>query len=128
MNRLNRLSTRLATAHFSRVVSRSASNEAVAARIEEKRAQALVGGGERRIAAQHKKGKLTARERVDILLDEGSFVEYDQFVEQRCSDFGMDKEENKFPGDSVVTGRGYINGRLVYVFRNCFFEGVYDLI
>jgi len=120
MNRLNRLSTRLATAHFSRVVSRSASNEAVAARIEEKRAQALVGGGERRIAAQHKKGKLTARERVDILLDEGSFVEYDQFVEQRCSDFGMDKEENKFPGDSVVTGRGYINGRLVYVFSQDF--------
>jgi len=120
MNRLNRLSTRLATAHFSRVVSRCASNEAVAARIEEKRAQALVGGGERRIAAQHKKGKLTARERVDILLDEGSFVEYDQFVEQRCSDFGMDKDENKFPGDSVVTGRGYINGRLVYVFSQDF--------
>lgn len=127
MNRLNRLSTRLATAHFSRVVSRCASNEAVAARIEEKRAQALVGGGERRIAAQHKKGKLTARERVDILLDEGSFVEYDQFVEQRCSDFGMDKDENKFPGDSVVTGRGYINGRLVYVFRTCV-SNFYNLV
>merc|ERR1712142_897388 len=68
----------------------------------------------------HKKGKLTARERVDILLDEGSFVEYDQFVEQRCSDFGMDKDENKFPGDSVVTGRGYINGQTVYVFSQDF--------
>ena len=80
----------------------------------------MVGGGERRIAAQHKKGKLTARERIDILLDEGSFVEYDQFVEQRCSDFGMDDEKNKFPGDSVVTGRGYVNGRLVYVFSQDF--------
>jgi len=92
----------------------------VADRIDAKRAQALVGGGEKRIQAQHKKGKLTARERVHVLLDEGSFIEYDQFVEQRCSDFGMDSEANKFPGDSVVTGRGYINGRLVYVFSQDF--------
>ena len=92
----------------------------MAERIEAKRAQAMVGGGERRIAAQHKKGKLTARERIDILLDKDSFVEYDQFVEQRCADFGMDDEKNKFPGDSVVTGRGYVNGRLVYVFSQDF--------
>jgi len=80
----------------------------------------MVGGGERRIQAQHKKGKLTARERIAVLLDEGTFTEYDQFVEQRCADFGMDGESNKFPGDSVVTGRGYINGRLVYVFSQDF--------
>jgi len=92
----------------------------VAERIDTKRAQALVGGGERRIVAQHKKGKLTARERIEVLLDEGSFIEYDQFVEQRCSDFGMESEANKFPGDSVVTGRGYINGRLVFVFSQDF--------
>ena len=66
------------------------------------------------------KGKLTARERIAVLLDEGTFTEYDQFVEQRCADFGMDGESNKFPGDSVVTGRGYINGRLVYVFSQDF--------
>ena len=100
---------------LSRGVARC-SSVSVAERIDAKRAQAFVGGGEQRIIAQHKKGKLTARERLDILLDEGSFVEYDQFVEQSCSDFGMDAEANKFPGDSVVTGRGYINGRLVYVF------------
>merc|ERR1712106_421432 len=113
MNRLARLSRVVATA-TTNVATRSSST--VAERIDAKRAQAMVGGGERRIAAQHKKGKLTARERVDILLDKDSFVEYDQFVEQRCSDFGMDDEKNKFPGDSVVTGRGYVNGRLVYVF------------
>ena len=67
----------------------------VADRIDAKRAQALVGGGEKRIQAQHKKGKLTARERIHVLLDEGSFIEYDQFVEQRCSDFGMGKGHKK---------------------------------
>merc|ERR1712227_998786 len=119
MNRLARISRLARPAATSvNVVTRDAST--VADRIEQKRAQAMVGGGERRIAAQHKKGKLTARERIDILLDEGSFVEYDQFVEQRCSDFGMDDEKNKFPGDSVVTGRGYVNGRLVYVFSQDF--------
>merc|ERR1711935_161503 len=117
MNRLARLSRVVATA-TTNVATRSSST--VAERIDAKRAQAMVGGGERRIAAQHKKGKLTARERVDILLDKDSFVEYDQFVEQRCSDFGMDDEKNKFPGDSVVTGRGYVNGRLVYVFSQDF--------
>uniref|UniRef100_A0A2I3GS14 Propionyl-CoA carboxylase beta chain, mitochondrial n=1 Tax=Nomascus leucogenys TaxID=61853 RepID=A0A2I3GS14_NOMLE len=85
-------------------------------RIENKRRTALLGGGQRRIDAQHKRGKLTARERISLLLDRGSFVESDMFVEHRCADFGMAADKNKFPGDSVVTGRGRINGRLVYVF------------
>uniref|UniRef100_A0A2K5D5X5 Propionyl-CoA carboxylase beta chain, mitochondrial n=1 Tax=Aotus nancymaae TaxID=37293 RepID=A0A2K5D5X5_AOTNA len=85
-------------------------------RIENKRRTALLGGGQRRIDAQHKRGKLTARERISLLLDPGSFVESDMFVEHRCADFGMAADKNKFPGDSVVTGWGRINGRLVYVF------------
>ncbi|XP_048190937.1 LOW QUALITY PROTEIN: propionyl-CoA carboxylase beta chain, mitochondrial [Perognathus longimembris pacificus] len=89
-------------------------------RIESKRRAALQGGGQRRIDAQHKRGKLTARERIHLLLDPGTFVETDMFVEHRCADFGMDAEKNKFPGDSVVTGRGRINGRLVYVFSQDF--------
>ncbi|XP_013875265.1 propionyl-CoA carboxylase beta chain, mitochondrial isoform X1 [Austrofundulus limnaeus] len=94
----------------------SVSHLSVKERIEKKRKAALVGGGQKRIDAQHKKGKLTARERVELLLDPESFVETDMFVEHRCSDFGMEQDSNKFPGDSVVTGRGRINGRLVYVF------------
>ncbi|XP_019292810.1 propionyl-CoA carboxylase beta chain, mitochondrial isoform X3 [Panthera pardus] len=95
-------------------------------RIENKRSAALLGGGQRRIDAQHKRGKLTARERISLLLDPGSFVESDMFVEHRCADFGMAADKNKFPGDSVVTGRGRINGRLVYVFsqRNVMASGV----
>uniref|UniRef100_A0A452FHL8 Propionyl-CoA carboxylase beta chain, mitochondrial n=1 Tax=Capra hircus TaxID=9925 RepID=A0A452FHL8_CAPHI len=89
-------------------------------RIENKRQAALLGGGQRRIDAQHKRGKLTARERISLLLDPGSFVESDMFVEHRCADFGMAADKNKFPGDSVVTGRGRINGRLVYVFSQDF--------
>uniref|UniRef100_A0A671EVQ4 Propionyl-CoA carboxylase beta chain, mitochondrial n=1 Tax=Rhinolophus ferrumequinum TaxID=59479 RepID=A0A671EVQ4_RHIFE len=89
-------------------------------RIENKRRAALLGGGQRRTEAQHKRGKLTARERISLLLDPGSFVESDMFVEHRCSDFGMAADKNKFPGDSVVTGRGRINGRLVYVFSQDF--------
>ncbi|XP_056152001.1 propionyl-CoA carboxylase beta chain, mitochondrial [Lampris incognitus] len=89
-------------------------------RIDQKRKAALVGGGQKRIDAQHKRGKLTARERVQLLLDPDSFVEYDMFVEHRCSDFGMEQDRNKFPGDSVVTGQGRINGRLVYVFSQDF--------
>ncbi|XP_077899492.1 propionyl-CoA carboxylase beta chain, mitochondrial isoform X2 [Ictidomys tridecemlineatus] len=85
-------------------------------RIENKRRAALLGGGQHRIDAQHKRGKLTARERISLLLDPGSFVESDMFVEHRCADFGMAADKNKFPGDSVVTGRGRINGRLVYIF------------
>ena len=86
--------------------------------LEEKRAAARQGGGEKRIAAQHKKGKLTARERLELLLDSGSFEEYDMFVEHRCSDFGM--ADNVIPGDGVVTGHGTVNGRLVFVFSQDF--------
>src|SRR5437762_8870029 len=82
------------------------------------RAKALIGGGEKRIAAQHAKGKLTARERLELLLDEGSFEEWDMFVEHRSHDFGMDRET--VPGDGVVTGYGMINGRLVFVFSQDF--------
>src|SRR3546814_6646923 len=84
-------------------------------RLEAMRAQAAVGGGEKRIEAQHAKGKLTARERLQVLLDEGSFEEWDMYVEHRCLDFGM--EQQKISGDGVVTGHGTINGRLVFVFR-----------
>jgi acetyl-CoA carboxylase carboxyltransferase component len=86
--------------------------------LREKRKQAKLGGGEARIDAQHKKGKLTARERLDLLLDPGSFKELDIFVTHRTSDFGMD--DKKFPGDGVVTGYGKVDGRLVYVFSQDF--------
>lgn len=87
-------------------------------RLMEKRQAAQLGGGQRRIDAQHAKGKLTARERLDILLDPGSFEEWGMFVEHRCNDFGM--EDQKVPGDGVVTGYGTINGRLVFVFSQDF--------
>ena len=87
-------------------------------RLDEMRAAGRAGGGERRVAAQHSKGKLTARERIQVLLDEGSFEEWDMFVEHRCGDFGM--SENKVPGDGVVTGYGTVNGRLVFVFSQDF--------
>ena len=87
-------------------------------KLEEMRDKARLGGGERRIKAQHAKGKLTARERIEILYDEGSFEEWDMFVEHRCNDFGMAKE--KIPGDGVVTGFGTINGRLCFVFSQDF--------
>src|SRR5262249_43729675 len=86
--------------------------------LEKKRDAARLGGGERRIEAQHKRGKLTARERVELLLDEGTFEEWDMFVEHRCTDFGM--EGSRVPGDGVVTGYGMINGRLVFVFSQDF--------
>lgn len=86
--------------------------------LEERRERARLGGGQHRIDAQHGRGKLTARERIEILLDEGSFEEFDMFVEHRNNDFGMDK--NKFPGDGVVTGHGTINGRIVFVFSQDF--------
>ncbi len=84
----------------------------------DRREKALQGGGEKRIEAQHAKGKLTARERLELLLDEGSFEEYDMFVQHRCTNFGMDKQH--FDGDGVVTGCGTIDGRLVYVFAQDF--------
>ena len=86
--------------------------------LEQKRTTARLGGGQRRIDAQHAKGRLTARERIDVLLDGGSFEEWDMFVEHRCTDFGMD--DNHIPGDGVVTGYGTINGRLVFVFSQDF--------
>ena len=86
--------------------------------LENRRAEARLGGGQARIDAQHKKGKLTARERIDLLLDAGSFEEYDMFVEHRATDFGMEK--TKFAGDGVVTGWGTVNGRLIYVFAKDF--------
>jgi len=86
--------------------------------LEAKRELARLGGGQKRIDAQHKKGKLTARERLDLLLDEGTFEEWDMFVEHRCVDFGM--QDQKIPGDGVVTGYGMINGRLVFVFSQDF--------
>ena len=86
--------------------------------LEKKRAQAKQGGGEARIAAQHAKGKLTARERIEILFDDDSFEEWDIFVEHRCTDFGM--QEKTIPGDGVVTGYGTINGRLVFIYSQDF--------
>lgn len=91
---------------------------AILKQLEERRENARLGGGERRIKAQHTKGKLTARERLDVLLDAGSFEEYDMFVNHRCTDFGMEKQ--KYAGDGVVTGWGTINGRQVYVFSQDF--------
>jgi acetyl-CoA carboxylase carboxyltransferase component len=86
--------------------------------LAEKREKVLGGGGPRRIEKQHQAGKLSARERINKLLDEGSFVELDQFVEHRCVEFGM--EEQEAPGEGVVTGYGLINGRLVYLFAQDF--------
>src|SRR6185436_1821296 len=86
--------------------------------LEAKRARARLGGGEKRIDAQHGKGKLTARERLDLLLDEDTFEEWDMFVEHRSHDFGM--ADNRPPGDGVVTGYGMINGRVVFVFSQDF--------
>src|SRR5215203_6033008 len=86
--------------------------------LEAKRAKARLGGGTKRIDAQHAKGKLTARERIDLLLDDGTFEEWDMFVEHRSHDFGMDRET--VPGDGVVTGYGMIDGRLVFVFSQDF--------
>ncbi len=86
--------------------------------LERRRAAAREGGGAKRVAAQHAKGKLTARERLEVLLDEGSFEELDMYVEHNCTDFGM--EAQRVPGDGVVTGSGTINGRLVYVFSQDF--------
>ena len=88
------------------------------AELERRRAAAHIGGGQRRIDAQHSKGRLTARERLDVLLDEGSFEEVDAFVEHNATEFGM--ADQRIPGDGVVTGSGTINGRLVYVFAQDF--------
>src|SRR6478752_30636 len=86
--------------------------------LERRVAESEQGGGEKRVKAQHAKGKLSARERLDLLLDEGTFVEFDRFVVHRSTDFGL--EEQKVYGDGVVTGYGRIDGRLVYVFSQDF--------
>ena len=86
--------------------------------LAERRAQAWAGGGEKRIKVQHAKGKLTARERIEVLLDEGSFEEFDLYVAHRAVDFGMASQ--KYPGDGVVTGWGTVNGRTVFVFSKDF--------
>ncbi|MBB4195102.1 propionyl-CoA carboxylase beta chain [Rhizobium aethiopicum] len=86
--------------------------------LERRRGIARLGGGKERISAQHKRGKLTARERIDLFLDEGSFEEFDMFVEHRSTDFGMDK--SRIAGDGVVTGWGTVNGRTVFVFAKDF--------
>ncbi|MBP6731661.1 MAG: methylmalonyl-CoA carboxyltransferase, partial [Chitinophagales bacterium] len=87
-------------------------------KLQAKNAQALLGGGQKRIDDQHKKGKLTARERLDLLLDAGSFEEIGALVEHRAKDFGIDKEI--YLGDGVITGYGTIDGRIVYVFSQDF--------
>ncbi|AWN38578.1 acyl-CoA carboxylase subunit beta [Methylobacterium radiodurans] len=86
--------------------------------LEQRRAQARLGGGEKRVEAQHKRGKLTARERIELLLDHGSFEEFDMFVQHRSTDFGM--ENQKIPGDGVITGWGTVNGRTVFLFSKDF--------
>ncbi|MDR3518218.1 MAG: acyl-CoA carboxylase subunit beta [Azospirillaceae bacterium] len=90
----------------------------ILAKLEAMRGAARLGGGERRIEGQHAKGKLTARERIELLLDRNSFEEWDMFVEHRCADFGMG--EQKVPGDGVVIGHGTVNGRLVFIFSQDF--------
>ena len=87
-------------------------------KLESRRASARIGGGQARIDAQHKRGKLTARERLELLMDKGSFEEFDMFVEHRATDFGMDK--TKISGDGVVTGWGTVNGRTVFAFAKDF--------
>ncbi|XP_057302431.1 propionyl-CoA carboxylase beta chain, mitochondrial-like [Hydractinia symbiolongicarpus] len=102
-----------------RIATRSATVfSAVVDKIEKKKNDAIIGGGEKRIKNQHKKGKLTARERISLLVDKDSFREYDMFVEHGCSEFGM--QEEKYVGDSVVTGHGKIHGRPVFVFSQDF--------
>jgi propionyl-CoA carboxylase beta chain len=92
--------------------------QAIRKELDKRRAETLLGGGQERIDKQHKEGKLTARERIDLLFDPGTFVELDHFVTHRCTDFGM--EEKKFWGDGVVTGYGKVEGRLMYVFSQDF--------
>jgi propionyl-CoA carboxylase beta chain len=86
--------------------------------LEQKRAEMHNGGGQERIEKQHQQGKLTARERISLLLDEGSFQEIGGLVEHRSTNFGLDKQ--KFPGDGVITGYGTVHGRLVYVYSQDF--------
>ena len=90
----------------------------ILAELENRRQKALAGGGVDRVATQHNKGKLTARERIDVLVDPGSFEEFDMFVTHRCNDFGLEKAS--YPGDGVITGWGTINGQPIYLFSQDF--------
>src|SRR5262245_18344393 len=92
--------------------------KAILEELEKRREQARLGGGQKRIDSQHSKGKLTARERIELLRDDNTFEEWDMFLEHRSRHFGM--ADNKIPGDGVVTGYGMINGRLVFVFSQDF--------
>ena len=103
---------------LSSVASALEAKEAFRERLAERSAQALVGGGAARNARQHERGKLTARERLEVLLDAGSFREYDKLKTHRCVDFGMERDAP--PGDGVVTGHGTIGGRAVFVFSQDF--------
>jgi propionyl-CoA carboxylase beta chain len=89
-------------------------------RLQQLRERSLLGGGQERIEAQHARGKLTARERIDLLVDSGTFVEVDRFVTHRCRDFGMDAEQNQILGDGVVTGSARIDGRPVFLYAQDF--------
>ncbi|VEU37486.1 unnamed protein product [Pseudo-nitzschia multistriata] len=89
-------------------------------RLREERRKSLMGGGQDRIDRQHSRGSLTARERLELLFDEGSFQELDAFKTHRCKEFGMDDNKTQFPGDGVITGHGRVNGRYVYAFSQDF--------
>ena len=89
-------------------------------RLQEERNKSLLGGGQERIDRLHARGSLTARERLDLLFDDGTFHELDAFKAHRCKEFGMDEESKQFPGDGVVTGHGKVNGRYVYAFSQDF--------
>ncbi len=92
--------------------------------LEKLQRESKKGGGDKRIAAQHDKGKLTARERIDLLVDEGTFVEIDALVRHRSKDFGLEKQ--RFLGDGVITGYGYVNERLVYIFSQDFTDTIFN--
>src|SRR5690606_24670825 len=113
VNEYMRLSTRNKTG-----VGRVMGVDPRLARLQDLRARSLAGGGDERVARQHAKGKMTARERVEFLFDAGSFEEFDALVTHQCTDFGM--AEHKIPGDGVITGRGLVDGRPVYVFSQDF--------
>ena len=103
---------------LSHVITEGLTMKDILEQLDLRRREAHLGGGQKRIDAQHARGKLTARERIDLLLDRGSFEEFDMFVQHRCVDFGM--EHSKVPGDGVVTGWGTVNGRTVFVFAKDF--------
>src|SRR5581483_277680 len=117
-NKTTELSSMTTSERSSQETANSKGTREKIAELHELKAAATLGGGVKRIETQHKKGKLTARERIDLLLDPGSFNELDMFVTHRASDFGLD--EQRIPGDGVVTGYGQVDGRLVYVFSQDF--------